>query len=125
MRAGRSEDRADPPPLLEDRRPARSLSTIQVSKIESLILEKICSLDYVSRVGYIDDGGEEVTILVIHDYDPDRLSEMISGIGDGGRAIGREIRDRMFSPLSIHDGPDLPEGIIDDSKIIYEREAKK
>ena len=101
------------------------MSTIQVSRVESLILDKICTLDYVSRVGYIDDGSEEVFILVIHDYDPDRLGEMIRGIGDGGRAIGREIRDRMFSPIPIHDGPDLREDIIADSKVIYERVAKQ
>ena len=40
------------------------MSTVQASKLETLILEKICTLDYVSRVGYIDDGGEEVTILL-------------------------------------------------------------
>ena len=105
--------------------PVRQLYPLRPSKLEPLIHEKICSLDYVSRVGYIDDGSEEVFILVIHDYDPDRLGEMISGIGDGGRAIGREIRDRMFSPLAIHDGPDLPDGIIADSKVIYERDSKK
>ena len=105
--------------------PVHQLFPLRPSKIEPLIREKICSLDYVSKVGYIDEGREEVTILVIHDYDPDRLGEMIRGIGDGGRAIGREIRDRMFSPLAIHDGPDLPEGIMADSKIIYEREAKQ
>ena len=101
------------------------MSTIQVSRLESLILEKICSLEYVSKVGYIDDGSVEVTILVIHDHDPDRDLAIVRGIGNGGRAIGREIRDRMISPLSIHDGPDLPEGILADSKIIYERGAKK
>ena len=105
--------------------PVRQLFPLRPSKIEPLIREKICSLDYVSKVGYIDGGSEEVTILVVHDYDPDRLGEMIRGIGDGGRAIEDEIPDRMFSPLSIHDGPDLPEGILFGSKIIYERDAKK
>ena len=99
------------------------MSTARESKLESLILEKICSLDYVSRVGYIDDGREEVTILVIHDHDPDRDLVIVRGIGGGGRAIGREIRDRMISPLAIHDGPDLPEGILANSKVIYERET--
>ena len=101
------------------------MSTARVSKLESLILEKICGLDYVSRVGYIDDGREEVTILVIHDDDPDRDSAIVRGIGDGGRAIGREIRDRMITPLAIHDGPDLPDGIIADSKVIYERRSRQ
>ena len=105
--------------------PVRQLFPLRPSKIEPLIREKICSLDYVSKVGYIDGGSEEVTILVVHDYDPDRLGEMIRGIGDGGRAIEDEFPDRMFSPLSIHDGPDLPEGILFGSKIIYERDAKQ
>ena len=98
------------------------MSTIQVSKLESLILEKICSLDYVSRVGYIDDGREEVTILVIHDDDPDRDSAIVRGIGDGGRAIEDEMPDRMITALPI---PDSTEDAIDDSKIIYEREARQ
>ena len=51
------------------------MSTARESKLETLILEKICSLEYVSRVGYIDAGGEEVTILVIHDDDPDRTAQ--------------------------------------------------
>ena len=101
------------------------MSTIQVSKLESLILEKICTLDYVSRVGYIDEGHEEVFILVIHDDIPDRLGEMIDGIGDGGTAIEHELPGRMFSPIPIHDGPDLPKDIIADSKVIYEREARQ
>ncbi len=105
--------------------PVHQLYPLRPSKLEPLIHEKICSLDYVSKVGYIDGGREEVFILVIHDYDPDRLGEMISGIGDGGRAIEDEFPDRMFSPLAIHDGPDLPEGILADSKVIYERNAKK
>ena len=101
------------------------MSTVQVSRLESLILEKICNLEYVSKVGYIDDGREEVTILVIHDDDPDRDSAIVRGIGDGGRAIEDEMPDRMISPLAIHDGPDLPEGILANSKVIYERGAKK
>ena len=125
MRAGRSEDRADSPPLLGGRRPARPLSTIQVSKLESLILEKICTLDYVSRVGYIDDGHEEVLILVVHDDDPDRIGEMIRGISRGGTAIRHEIPGRMYTPMPIHDGSDLPEGILADSKVIYERGSKQ
>ena len=42
------------------------MSTLQVSKLESLIHEKICTLSYVSGVGYTDDG-REVAILVVHD----------------------------------------------------------
>ena len=101
------------------------MSTIQVSRLESFILEKICGLEYVSKVGYIDDGSEEVFILVVHDDDPDRDSAIVRGIGDGGRAIEDEMPDRMISPLAIHDGPDLPDGIIADSKIIYERGPKQ
>ena len=101
------------------------MPAVQVSKLESLMLEKICNLEYVSKVGYIDDGREEVTILVIHDDDGERDAAIVRGIGDGGRAIGRETRDRMITPLAIHDGPDLPEGILADSKVIYEREAKQ
>ena len=110
---------------VKGRRPAWPMSTVRASRLESLILEKICALEYVSRIGCIDEGREEVTILAIHDYDPDRLLEMIRGIGDGGRAIEDEIPDRMFSPLSIHDGPDLPEGIIAGSKVIYEWEGEQ
>ena len=109
----------------DDYVPVHQLYPLHASKLEPLIHEKICSLDYVSRVGYIDEGHEEVFILVIHDYDPDRLLEMTRGIGDGGRAIGREIRDRMFTPMPIHDGPGLPKDIIADSKVIYEREARQ
>ena len=101
------------------------MSTIQVSKLESLILEKICSLEYVSKVGYIDAGGEEVTIFVIHDHDPDRDSAIVRGIGDGETAIEDEMPGRMITALAIHDGPDLPEGILANSKLIYERGPKQ
>ena len=101
------------------------MSTVQVSRLESLILEKICGLEYVSKVGYIDDGSEEVFILVVHDYDHDRDRAMVRGIGDGGRAIGREMRDRMITPLPIPNGPGQPKDTIDDSKIIYERESRR
>ena len=111
--------------LNRGRCPADPLSTIQVSKLESLILEKICTLEYVSRVGYIDEGHEEVFILVIYDDDDDRVGEMIRGIGDGGRAIDDEIPDRMFTPVPIQDGPDLPVDILANSKVIYEREARQ
>ena len=100
------------------------MSTLQVSKLESLILEKICSLEYVSRVGYSDDG-QEVTILVIHDDDRKRDLEILCGIGDRGIEIEDELPDRMIVPLAIQDGDDLPEGILIGSKVIYEREAKQ
>ena len=57
----------------DDYVPVHQLYPLHASKLEPLIHEKICSLDYVSRVGYIDEGHEEVFILVVHDYDPDRL----------------------------------------------------
>ena len=119
--------RPDPAPesLIKGPRVGRSMSTVQLSRLESLILEKICGLEYVSRVGYIDEGRGEVTILVIHDDDRKRDAEIVRGIGDSGRAIEDEMPDRMITPLAIHDGPDLPEGIIADSKVIYEREAKQ
>ena len=101
------------------------MSTARVSKLESLILEKICGLDYVSRVGHIDDGREEVTILVIHDHDPDRDSAIVRGIGDGETTIEDEMPGRMITALAIHDGPDLPEGILANSKVIYERGPKQ
>ena len=94
-----------------------------MSKLESLILDKICGLEYVSRVGYIDEGHEEVTILVVHDNDPDRDAAIVRGIGDAGTAIEDEMPGRTITPLPIPGGPDLPDGIIADSKVIYEREA--
>ena len=105
--------------------PVHQLHPLRPSRIEPLIREKICTLDYVSRVGYIDAGREEVLILVVHDDDPNRIGEMIRGIGDGGRAIEDEIPGRMFTPMPIHDGPDLPEGILADSRVIYERDAEQ
>ena len=117
-------DAPDPAFMLLNREPGAGIpmSTARASKLESLILEKICGLEYVSKVGYIDDGSVEVFILVVHDHDPDRDSAMVRGIGDGGRAIGREMRDRMITALPI---PDSTEDTIDDSKIIYEREARQ
>ena len=109
----------------DDYVPVHQLFPLHASKLEPLIHEKICSLDYVSRVGYIDEGREEVFILVVHDYDPDRLLEMIDGIGDGGTAIGHVFPDRMFSPIPFDDGPDLPKDILAGSKVIYEREDEK
>ena len=100
------------------------MSTLQVSKLESLILEKICSLEYVSKVGYRDDG-QEVTILVIHDDDRKRDLEILCGIGDRGIEIEDELPDLMIVPLAIQDGDDLPDGILVGTKVIYEREAKQ
>ena len=99
------------------------MSTLQVSKLESLILEKICGLEYVSKVGYIDDGGEEVTILVIHDDDRERDAEITRGIGNMGTEIEDEMEDRVIITLAIQDGDDLPAGILFGSKVIYTREA--
>ena len=101
------------------------MSTLQVSKLESLIVDKLGGLDYVSRMAYHDDG-QEVVILVIHDFDqPERLGEMIDGIGDMGTEIEHEIPDRAIIPLAIHDGPDLPKGIFIGHKPIYSRESAR
>lgn len=91
-----------------------------MSRLESLIADRICSLDYVTRAGYRDDG-QEVTILVFHDDDPDRVGEMISEIGRRGREIGGEMPDRMISPLSIHDGPDVPADVLRGYEAVYTR----
>ncbi len=101
------------------------MSTVQVSKLESLILEKICGLEYVSKVGYIDGGNGEVTIRVIHDDDRKRDAAIVRGIGNGGTEIEHEMPDCVIITMAIHDGPDLPEGILFGTKIIYERGAKK
>lgn len=101
---------------------AISLSTLQVSRLESLIAEKICSLGYVSRVGYRDDG-QEVTILVIHDDDPGTVGTTIDELTSKGIEIEDEIPDRMISPLAIQDGPDMPDGILGGYKTIYVRET--
>ena len=101
------------------------MPTLQVPKLESLIVNKLGGLDYVSRAAYRDDG-QEVVILVIHDFDqPERLGEMIDGIGDVGTEIEHEIPDRAIIPLAIHDGPDLPAGILFGHKVIYERESTR
>lgn len=100
----------------------RPVSTLQAPRLESLIADRISSLGYVSRVGYSDDG-QEVTILVIHDDDPERDSAMVREIGNRGTEIEHEIPDRMISPLAIQDGPDLPEGILAGCKPVYTRET--
>ncbi len=73
---------------------------------------------------YIDDG-REVTVLVVHDDDPGRVSKTIDEIGDRSIEIEHKVPDRMITALEINDGPDLPEGILADSKVIYEREARQ
>ena len=98
------------------------MSTVQASRLESLILDKICGLEYVSKVGYSDDG-QEVTILVIRDDYRERDLEIFCGIVNKGIEIEDTMPDRMICPLAIQDGADLPEGIFDGSKVIYEREA--
>ena len=98
------------------------MSTLQVSKLESLILGKMCTLGYVSRVGY-SGNGQEVTILVIHDGDRERDLEILRETGDRGTEIEDEIADRVITPLAIQDGADLPKGIFAGCKVIYEWEA--
>ena len=98
------------------------MPTLQVSRLESLIADKISSLGYVSRVGYSDDG-QEVTVLVIHDDDPERDRAMVLELTRRGIEIEHEIPDRMISPLAIQDGPDLPGGILAGCKEVYAREA--
>ena len=103
-------------------RPAGEMSAQETARLESLILDKICSLDYVAKAGYSDDG-REVTILVIHDDVADRTGEMIDDIGDGGTEIEDEIANRTVIPLAIHYGPDLPEGMLFGHKVVYTRKA--
>ena len=98
------------------------MSTLQASRLESLILDKICTLDYVAKVGY-SDNGQEVTILVIHDDDRKRDLEILRETGDRGTEIEGEMADRSIIPLAIQDGVDLPRGIFVGCKVIYEREA--
>ena len=99
------------------------MSTLQVSKLESLILEKICSLEYVSKVGYIDDDREEVIILAIHDDDRERDAEITRGIGNMGTEIEHEMADRAIVTMAIQDGDDLPAGILFGSKVIYTQDV--
>jgi len=105
-------------------KPARAipLSTLQVSRLESLIAEKICGMGRVSRVGYRDDG-REVTILVIHDDGPSTIGATIDELTRRGIEIEDKIPDRMISPLAIQDGPDMPDGIPGGCKAVYARET--
>lgn len=96
------------------------MPALQAPRLESLIVDRICSLGYVTRAGYRDDG-QEVTVLVFHDHDPDRLGAMISEIGRRGREIEEEIPDRVISPLSIHDGPDVPADVLRGYEAVYAR----
>ena len=100
------------------------MSTLQVSKLESLILEKLCTLSYVAGVGYSDDG-QEVTILVVHDNVGDRDAEIVYEISRRGTEIEHEIPDRMISPLPVFDTPGQTKDAISDSKVIYVRDARQ
>ena len=62
------------------------MSAAQAPRLESLIADKICSLGYVSKVGYRDNG-REVTILVVHVDNPDKYGAMFREIGDRGTEI--------------------------------------
>ena len=97
------------------------MSTLRESRLESLILEKICGLEYVSKAGYSDDG-QTVTILAIHDDDRERDSAIVRGIGNMGTEIEDEMGDRAIVALAIQDGADLPEGMLFGRKVVYERE---
>ena len=88
--------------------------------MESLIVDKICSPDYVSKVVY-GGNGQGVTILVIHDDDPDRDAATVCKVGDRGREIEDVVPDRMISPLAVQDGSDMPAGILCGCKEIYTR----
>ena len=92
-------------------------------RLESLIVDKICSLDYVSKAGY-SDNGQEVTILVIHDDNPDRDAAMVCEIGDRGREIEDMMPDRMISPLAIQDGSDMPADVLCGYRAIYTRRGE-
>ena len=80
-------------------------------------------MDYATRAGY-RDGGQEVTIPVFHDDDPDRLGAVIDEIGRRGLEIEGEVPDRMISPLSIHGGPDVPADVLRCYKAAYTRETR-
>lgn len=97
---------------------------MQVSKLESLILEKLCTLDYVRGVGYSDDG-REVTILVVHDPAGSRDAEIVYEITRRSVEIEHEIPDRMISALPTCNAPGLPEGGLFGSKVIYARKGRQ
>ena len=98
------------------------MSTLQVSKLESLIVDKICALDYVTRAGYRDDG-QEVTLLVSHDDDRDRYGVMIPEIVRRGTEIEDAVPDRVIVPLAIQDVSDVPADVFRGYKAVYERDS--
>ena len=98
------------------------MSTVRASRLESLILDKLCTLEYAVKVGY-SDSGQEVTVIVIHDDDRERDLEILRETGDRGTEIEDEVEDRAIIPLAIQDGADLPDGIFAGCKVIYERKA--
>lgn len=100
------------------------MSTLQVSKLESLIHEKICTLSYVSGVGYTDDG-REVAILVVHDDVGNKDLEMVCELSRRGTGMEDEIPDRMISPVPVLDTPDLQKGVIFGSKVVYVQEDRQ
>ena len=100
----------------------RPVPTLQAARLESLIADRISSRGHASRVGCSDDG-QEVTILAVHDDDPERDSAMVREIGNRWTEIEHEMPDRMISPLAIQDGPDLPEGILAGCRHVYTRET--
>ena len=100
------------------------MSTVEASKLESLILDKLCALEYVAKVGY-SDSGQEVTIIVVHDDDRERDLEILRETGDRGTEIEDAMGDRVITPLAIQDGADLPDGVFAGCKVIYERVAGK
>lgn len=83
----------------------------------------MCSLDYVTRAGYSDDG-REVTVLALHDDGSDRHDVMIPEIIDRGTEIEDELHDRMINSLAIQDGSDVPADIFRGCKAVYERDAR-
>ena len=101
-------------------RAGRPIPSPEVPKPESLTLEKMCVLGYVSMAVHGVDG--EVTIHVIRDYDPERLGDMISAIGDRGTENEHEIPDRLIILLAIHDGPGRPDFFLG-CRVAYLRDA--
>ena len=95
-----------------------------MTRLESLILEKICTLSYVAGAGYTDDG-REVTILVVHDDAGDKDLEMVRELSRRGTEIEHEMPDRMISPVPVNNAPGLLEGELFSSKVIYVRDDRQ